>query len=318
VSSGQAASSASGSRIRALAADLADWDRWERPLAIGNVIAAILAGLVMLTTTGGYGADARAVWNVDPFHPYTSRDYGTSGAFFYSPVVALIAAPLGLVPWPIFLALVLAANLLALRWLVGRWVGYALLLPPVMNELIGGNIDLLLTVAIVAGFRRPALWAAVLLTKVTPGIGLLWFAARREWRALTTLATVTLALVAISFVIAPDAWWQWFGILADNAGRPPSPFALPLPLSIRLPIAALLVVIAARTNRPWLVPIAAFLGIAVIWRPHFVVLLGVPAVWRRSESWRRSLRSSARAAGDRSPQAKPPPVAEAAVAATSE
>ena len=40
------------------------------------------------------------------------------------------------------------------------------------------------TVAIVLGFRWPFTWAFVLLTKVTPGVGLLWFAVRREWRSL--------------------------------------------------------------------------------------------------------------------------------------
>ena len=45
-----------------------------------------------------------------------------------------------------------------------------------------GNIHLLLGAVIVAGFRWPWLWALPLLTKVTPGVGLLWFALRREWR----------------------------------------------------------------------------------------------------------------------------------------
>ncbi len=38
--------------------------------------------------------------------------------------------------------------------------------------------------AIALGFRYPATWAFVLLAKVTPGIGLLWFLVRREWRNL--------------------------------------------------------------------------------------------------------------------------------------
>ena len=44
-------------------------------------------------------------------------------------------------------------------------------------ELSGGNIRLL-GVAAVIGFRRPP-WSFVILTKVTPGIGLLWFVVRR-------------------------------------------------------------------------------------------------------------------------------------------
>jgi len=44
----------------------------------------------------------------------------------------------------------------------------------------------LLAVAIAVGFRYPAAWALVLITKVTPGIGLVWFAVRREWCPLAT------------------------------------------------------------------------------------------------------------------------------------
>ena len=52
---------------------------------------------------------------------------------------------------------------------------------------------------IVAGFRWPALWAIPLLTKVTPGgIGLLWFAARGEWRHLGIALASTLAIVVVT------------------------------------------------------------------------------------------------------------------------
>ena len=71
---------------------------------------------------------------------------------------------------------------LAVRFLTGpRLFAVGVLLATV--ELAGGNISLLLAVAIVVGFRWPAAWAFVLLTKVTPGIGLLWFVVRREWRS---------------------------------------------------------------------------------------------------------------------------------------
>ena len=260
-----------------------DWAKWERPLLVGNIVAGILAVIVMVVGSNGFGWDARAYWQIDAFHPYPVRDYGASGAFFYSPAVALIAAPFRLLPWEVFLGLMLVADVLALAWLVGwRWTGYAILLPPVMNELIGANIDLPLTVAMVVGLAYPALWASILLTKVSPGVALLWFAARREWRALVIALGTTAVIAAISFVIAPQAWFDWISILADNAARPASELAFPVPLVIRLPLAALLALYAGRTNRPWLVPIAALLGFAVIWRPHYVVLLGSIAIWRRS------------------------------------
>ena len=70
-------------------------------------------------------------------------------------------------------------------------------------EIAGGNISLLLTVAIVAGFRYPWTWAFVILTKITPGIGLLWFVVRREWRQLGIALGATAAIVAVGVVSVP-------------------------------------------------------------------------------------------------------------------
>ena len=71
-------------------------------------------------------------------------------------------------------------------------------------ELAGGNIHLLLAAAIVLGFRWPWTWAIVLLTKITPGIGLLWFVVRREWRDLAIALGATAAIVAVSFLVWPE------------------------------------------------------------------------------------------------------------------
>ncbi len=48
------------------------------------------------------------------------------------------------------------------------------------------------------GFRYPAAWSLILLTKITPGIGLLWFAVRREWRALAIALGATAAIASVS------------------------------------------------------------------------------------------------------------------------
>ena len=62
-------------------------------------------------------------------------------------------------------------------------------------------------------FRWPGTWSFVLLTKVTPGIGLLWFAARREWRNLAIALGVTAAIVAVSMAIDPALWRSWIELL---------------------------------------------------------------------------------------------------------
>lgn len=58
--------------------------------------------------------------------------------------------------------------------------GPAIAFPLVTEDVVRGNIHTLLAIATVLGFRHPAAWTAVLLTKVTPGVGLVWFAVRRE------------------------------------------------------------------------------------------------------------------------------------------
>jgi hypothetical protein len=78
-----------------------------------------------------------------------------------------------------------------MAWLGWRRTLLVLAFPPVALELYHGNIHLLLAAAIGLGLRYPWTWAFVLLTKVTPGVGLIWFAVRREWRQLGIALGVT-------------------------------------------------------------------------------------------------------------------------------
>ena len=74
---------------------------------------------------------------------------------------------------------------MVLYWLVRPWPwALLILLLPWTYELFVGQVHLFIAAAIVLGFRWPALWAFNILTKVTPGVGLLWFLVRREWRSL--------------------------------------------------------------------------------------------------------------------------------------
>jgi hypothetical protein len=145
-------------------------------------------------------------------------------------------------------------------------------------ELAGGNISLLLAVAIVLGFRWPAAWAFVLLTKVSPGIGLLWFAVRREWRSLAIAVGATAAVVVGSAVFMPAAWPQWIDVLVANAGRDGTWAALPVPLWLRLPIAVAVVTWGARTDRRWTVPVAAMIALPALWYGSLSMLLAVVAL----------------------------------------
>ncbi len=91
-------------------------------------------------------------------------------------------------------------------WLGGRRALWVLAFPPVALELYYGNVNLLIAAAIALGFRYPAAWSFVLLTKVTPGVGLLWFAVRREWRQLAIALGVTAVIVAASVALDGRLW----------------------------------------------------------------------------------------------------------------
>jgi hypothetical protein len=131
----------------------------------------------------------------------------------------------------------------------------------------------------VLGFRYPWTWGFILLTKVTPGIGLLWFAVRREWRQLAIALGVTAVIAVASFAIDRGLWQDWFSALARDSG---ADLGGPLGISIviRLPLAAALVIWGARTNRPWTVPAAATLAMPTLFIAVFSVLAAIPAIRR--------------------------------------
>ena len=83
-----------------------------------------------------------------------------------------------------------------------------------------GNVQLLMAAAIVAGMRWPAAWAVPLLTKIGPGVGLLWFAVRHEWRNLSIALAATLAISAASFLLSPSDWANWLRFVASNLNSP--------------------------------------------------------------------------------------------------
>ncbi len=255
-----------------------------RALRDGLVLAGLLAGgylfVVIAPQAGTVGFDAFAYWSLSIDDPYATR-IGGLGAFLYTPVIARLFAPAANLEWLTFLWLWLAVLLGTAIWLGGRRWLWVLAFPPVALELYHGNVHLLMAAAIALGFRYPATWAFVLLTKVTPGIGLLWFLVRREWRNLGIALGVTAAIVAISLVFDLGLWQQWIdrqlvGALAEAPNQP----NIAIPLFIRLPVAAAIVVWGALTNRKWTVPLAAALAMPVLWIAAFAVLAAIPAIGR--------------------------------------
>jgi len=225
----------------------------------------------------GTGQDAYCYWFPSLTDPYARSDWTDPIAYVYSPAFLQLLEPIRALPWQAYVAVWTAILLGAVYVLTGRmWFAVGVVLG--LMELAGGNIHLLLAAAMVLGFRWPATWALVLLTKITPGIGLLWFVVRGEWRQLFIALGATALVVAVSFVTMPDAWVQWVGVLTRIAGRDGTWAAVPIPFLVRLPFAIALVVWGARTNRRWTVPVAGMLALPALWYGGLAMLLAVIAL----------------------------------------
>jgi hypothetical protein len=172
--------------------------------------------------------------------------------------------------------LLLAVNLACLWWLAGPWAALAIGLPPVFSELSTGQIHLPLAVMTVIAVRQPGAWAFGLLTKVTPGVGLLWHIARREWRMAIVGVGVTAGVVAVSAIAWPSAWNEWVDLLRESSTRHVTNFTVSQwPVVFRLPIAAGLVIVAAWRNRPAALPAIVCFALPAIWFGALAMLVAV-------------------------------------------
>jgi hypothetical protein len=244
--------------------------------------------------------DARSYYGLDLANPYLGRsDWNSIGAYPYSPAFAQLVYPLDLLPWPLFVAAWTALLIWAAYRLTGpRWFWLGLILAAM--EIAGGNISLLLTVAIVEGFRRPWTWAFVLLTKILPGVGLLWFAIRREWRALAIALGATAAVIALSYLVVPAAWAAWIDLLLASTSKGGTWAAIPIPLLVRGPIGVALIAWGALRNQRWTVPVGAMLCLPALWYGSLTMLLGVLPLTtpeERARAWARLARRASAPSG---------------------
>jgi hypothetical protein len=253
----------------------------ETPPWVGLAVAIVAWALIVVFAepwgrAWGTGQDARCYYQATLADPYLHSGWNDPIAYVYSPAFLQLVTPLTALPWQAFMAVWTALLLGAVRFLTGpRLLAAGLLFPFTAMEVAGGNVSLLLGVAIVIGFRWPAAWALILLTKITPGIGLLWFAVRREWRQLAIALGATAAIVAVSALVMPAAWREWIDVIVANAGKGGTWASVPVPLLIRLPIAIAVVVWGARTDRYWTVPVASMLALPALWYGGISMLLAV-------------------------------------------
>lgn len=226
-------------------------------LALG---AALWLGFyVAVALSGGLGYDSHAYWLTRHGIHYAS-DPGQRDAYLYSPAFSDAIRPLTLLPWPVFALIWSSLATITYLWLVRnvepRWripLGALCL-----SDIVYGNVWWLLALTLALGLRRPALWAIPILLKLTPAVGVIWFAVRREWRNLIIALTVAGAIAAASFCLAPGVWADWIAMLAH--GHPARFPDRPLPRATRILAGFALTAYAARRNRPRILPAALWLA----------------------------------------------------------
>jgi hypothetical protein len=217
--------------------------------------------------------------------PYAGSAVGEIGSFLYPPPFLQVLGPFGQLPWPIFLfgwtTLLTAAAVAMLRRVPeGYRTMWPLLALLAGADIWAGNMNLLLAFGAVAALTFPAAWAGLALTKVTPGVGALWHGFRGRWPEFGLAAVVTIVGAGASFVAAPALWGDWLSVVFGPGPGGPYATSVPIPLFIRLPAAIAVLWWAARTDRPWLVPLACLIALPVIWFNGVSMLLGCAALLR--------------------------------------
>jgi hypothetical protein len=196
-------------------------------------------------------------------NPYAS-------GFVYSPPVAIFFATISWLPVPLASALVLGAEIVALRYIAGSWLGVGLAgwFPLLAFELPLGNLNLVLGAFIVAAVRGHG-WAGIAggLIKLSPVLAI------RDWRgaAWGLLVALVVTLPWLSF------WPDWIrNLLAALPTGGVGPM-VPVPFAVRAMIAVGLLI----ARRPWATALACVLAIPSFHYQTLLLLIVPVAVWFR-------------------------------------
>ena len=243
--------------------------------------------------TDNIGLDSHAYWLAarEPETWYT-RPPAYRDAFLYSPAFGQALHPLGVLPWPAFQAVWFLGCAAILAWLLAPlgWRRGLILAPFFVSELLLGNVYLLFGASLVLSLGRfPGAVALPVLTKVAPGVVGVWFVVRREWRKVFWAAGTTAVIVLVSVLAAPEAWSRWVEFLGTSAGD------RGFGSTVRLVLALVLVVWAARRGQAWLLAPALILACPVLggYGP-FAVLAAIPRLLQWQRAQRPAVESSAR------------------------
>ena len=226
--------------------------------------------------------------NLDALYPVYVTDGPTP--YLYAPVLAQLLLPLHALPFELVETGWTVLCFLSLWYCVRVWTipvvigGFLSIWIQPRDGILGtvewvflGNVQVPMAAAIVAGMRHPGWFAVPLLTKVTPGVGLLWYAFRGEWRRFGLGLLIAGTIAVVSLLLAPGTWADWLAFLSRNNGRPAVPPDVGPPLALRLLAAVLLVAWGARTNRPWVVAVAGALALPVIYGVRYFMAVAMGA-----------------------------------------
>jgi hypothetical protein len=226
------------------------------------------------------GQDSHAYWAAVQGGPLYEGRPTELDAYLYSPLFAQLITPLGWLPWHAFQGVWLLLGISATAWLV-KPLPRHFAVPAFLfcvPDLVIGNIYIFLALMVALGSRHPSAWLFGVLTKVTPGVGLVRVLTQRDWRALARAAAVLVALVATSAALAPDDWLEWSRLLLDSRGSPDPTF---------IPRCVLAVALAAGTARRSPAWLAVAVGLATPVPNLIAYLIPLMAIPRLRQEERR-------------------------------
>jgi Glycosyltransferase family 87 len=174
-------------------------------------------------------------------------------AYHYPPPLAQLLAPLtAVVPVLAYILVYRAAMLLALWELAGRRMLVLLAMLaflPLAYALRVENVEIFMALAIVVGLRRwPWLFAIGAIVKVSPGLGIVYLAMRRQWRDVLVASVVGMAIVGISVALDPELWRQSLDAISGR-GSMVGNSLIPVPYAVRVVAGFALAVIGGSIGR---------------------------------------------------------------------
>lgn len=183
-----------------------------------------------------------------------------------------------LLSWEAFAALWFVAHIAVLLYLRLPWM---LVVPAVMEDVLLGNINTFLALGVVLIVRHGAapLWASFFLTKVTPGVAVLWHAGRREWHELEVAAGATALIIGIGVAVEAQLWIDWWESLGAGPETYEKNIGMAAPLWLRIAAAEAISVYAATSDRPWLLPFAMIAAMPGIWPASFTLRVASVALY---------------------------------------